>query len=66
MNWKIGIILLAADIYPLIWGFNQYGAFSSRVALVFTGSSTDKTVLVLIADGDCMALGIFQLTRASG
>jgi hypothetical protein len=63
MNWQIGIILLVADIYLSIWGFNLYGAFSFRVALVFTGSPTDKTAMVLISDGNCMALGIFQLTR---
>lgn len=66
MIWQIGIILLVADIYLSIWGFNLYGgAFSSRVALVFTGSPTDKTAMVLISDGNCMALGIFQLTRES-
>jgi hypothetical protein len=65
MNKQIGIILLVAGICLLIWGFNLYGAFSSRVARVFTGAPTDKTMTILIAGGVCTALGIFQLARKS-
>lgn len=65
MNKQIGIILLVAGIGLLIWGFNLYDAFSSRAARAFTGSSTDKTMTILIAGGICTALGIFQLARKS-
>jgi hypothetical protein len=65
MNKQMGIVLLVAGIGLLIWGFNLYGAFSSHVARVFTGSPTDKTVAVLIAGGICTVLGIFQLVRKS-
>ena len=65
MNRQIGVILLVAGIGLLIWGFNLYGAFSSRVARVFTGSPTDKTMTILILGGICTALGLFQLIRKS-
>jgi hypothetical protein len=65
MNKQIGIILLAAGIGLLLWGFNLSGSFSSRLARAFTGSPTDKTMIVLIAGGVSLVLGIFQLTRKS-
>jgi hypothetical protein len=65
MNKQIGIILLVAGIGLLIWGFNLYGAFSSRMARVITGSPTDKTMTILIIGGICTVLGIFQLARKS-
>jgi hypothetical protein len=65
MNKQIGIILLVLGIGLLIWGFNLYGAFSSHVSRVFTGSPTDKTTAVLITGAVCAALGLFQLTRKS-
>jgi len=65
MNKQIGIILLVLGIGLLIWGFNLYGAFSSHVSRVFTGSPTDKTIAVLITGAVCAALGLFQLTRKS-
>jgi len=63
MEKQIGVALLAAGIGLLIWGYNLYGAFSSHVARVFTGSPTDKTMIVLIAGGICTALGAFLLVR---
>jgi hypothetical protein len=65
MNKPIGVILLIVGICLLIWGFNLYGAFSSRIVRAFTGAPPDKTVTILIAGGACTALGIYQLVRKS-
>jgi hypothetical protein len=63
MNKQIGVILLIVGIGLLIWGFNLYDAFSSRVTRIVTGSPPDKTVAIFIIGGICTALGLFQLIR---
>lgn len=63
MNKQIGLILLVAGVGLLIWGISMTGSFSSRISNAFTGSPTDKTVMVLIAGGICTALGAYQLSR---
>jgi uncharacterized membrane protein len=65
MNKQIGIVLLVVGIGLLIWGFNLYGAFSSKVARAFTGSAPDKTVIILISGAVCIAAGLFQFIRKS-
>lgn len=65
MNKQIGIVLLVVGVGLLIWGFNLYDAFSSKVTRAFTGSAPDKTVIILIAGAVCAAAGIFQLLRKS-
>lgn len=63
MNKQIGIILLVAGVVLLIWGISMTGSFTSRVSRAFTGSPTDKTMIVLISGGLCAALGVYQLSR---
>jgi hypothetical protein len=61
MKSQIGIVLLIIGIGLLIWGFNLSGSFSSNLSRTFTGSPTDKTMIILIAGGICSALGLYQL-----
>jgi cytochrome c biogenesis factor len=63
MNRQIGFILLIAGVALLIWGIGMTGSFSSEISRAFTGSPTDKTMMVLIAGGICTALGAYQLSR---
>jgi uncharacterized membrane protein YidH (DUF202 family) len=65
MHKELGLVLLAAGIGLLVWGYNLYDSFSSHVARTFTGSPTDKAATVLILGGLCAVLGIIQLTRKS-
>ena len=65
MNKLIGIVLVVVGVGLLLWGFNLYDAFSSRVSRIVTGSPPDKTVVILIAGAVCAAAGVFQLSRKS-
>jgi hypothetical protein len=61
MKNQLGIVLLIIGIGLLVWGFNLSGSFSSNLSRTFTGSPTDKTIIVFIAGGICAALGLYQL-----
>ena len=60
---KIGIVLLIAGIGLLIWGINLYGAFGDKLARTFTGTSTNETMVFLIAGAICTALGAIMLYK---
>ncbi len=60
---KIGIILLVAGIGLLLWGINLYGAFGNKLARTFTGSSSNETMIFLIAGAVCTVLGAVMLYR---
>jgi hypothetical protein len=64
MNNLIGFVLLVLGVGLLIWGFNLYGAFSSHVTRVLTGSPSDKTVIVLIAGAVCTTAGVFLIKKS--
>ena len=59
----IGIILLVAGIGLLIWGINLYGAFGDKFSRAITGSSTNETMLFLIAGAVCTVLGAVILYK---
>jgi len=60
---KIGIILLVVGIGLLLWGINLYGAFGDKFARAFTGSSTNETMIFLIAGAVCTVLGAVMLYK---
>jgi len=60
---KIGIVLLIAGIALLLWGINLYGAFGNKFARTFTGSSTNETMIFLIAGAVCAVLGAMMLYK---
>ena len=57
----IAIAMLVAGIALLIWGFQMYGAFDSRVSRAFTGSPTDKAVWTIIGGAVLAVAGAAQL-----
>ncbi len=60
---KIGIILLVVGIGLLLWGINLYGAFGNKLVRTFTGSSSNETMIFLIAGAVCTVLGAVTLYR---
>ena len=60
---KIGIILLVVGIGLLLWGINLYGAFGNKLARTFSGSSSNETMIFLIAGAICTVLGAVMLYK---
>ncbi len=60
---KIGIILLVVGIGLLLWGINLYGAFGNKLARTFSGSSSNETMIFLIAGAVCTVLGAVMLYK---
>jgi len=60
---KIGVILLVVGIGLLLWGINLYGAFGNKLARTFSGSSSNETMIFLIAGAVCTVLGAVMLYK---
>ena len=60
---KIGIILLVVGIGLLLWGINLYGAFGNKLARTFSGSSSNETMIFLIAGAVCTIMGVVMLYK---
>ena len=59
----IGIILLVIGIGLFIWGINLYGAFGNKLARTISGSSTNETMMFLIAGAVCTVLGAVMVFK---
>jgi LPXTG-motif cell wall-anchored protein len=57
----IAVALLVVGIALLIWAFNLYGGFDSKVSRALTGSSTDKAMWTLVGGAALTAVGAFML-----
>jgi uncharacterized membrane protein len=60
---KIGVILLVVGVSLLLWGINLYGAFGNKLARTFSGSSSNETMIFLIAGAVCTVLGAMMLYK---
>ena len=58
MNNVVGLILLAAGIVLLIFGFNASQSLSSSVSRFFTGNPTDKSMWLLIGGAAAVVVGL--------
>jgi hypothetical protein len=47
----------------LLWGINLYGAFGNKLARTFSGSSSNETMIFLIAGAVCTILGVMMLYK---
>ena len=63
MNKSISVALLVVGIVLIGWGINASGSFSSEVSRAFTGSPTDRTVLLLVGGIAAAIIGLFGLFR---
>jgi predicted metal-binding membrane protein len=57
----IAIVMLAAGIALLVWGFSMSEAFDSKLNRAFTGSPTDKAMWAMIGGAVLAVAGTFQL-----
>ena len=59
----ISIILMVVGVGLAIWGSQMSGSFGSQLNQAFTGSYTDKTMIVLIAGAACFIVGLFLFVK---
>ena len=64
MKKLIPIILIAGGGALLYWGYSLTTSVSGKLTKAFTGSPTDKAMMLMIAGGICLVAGLFQAWRA--
>ena len=65
MNKSISVALLVVGIVLITWGINASESFSSDVSRAFTGSPTDRTLLLLVGGFAAAIVGLFGLLRGA-
>ena len=63
MNNLISLAILAGGIVLVIYGVSASNSFSSDVSRFFTGSTTDKTMWLLIGGIVAIVIGLAGLFR---
>lgn len=62
-KFVVAIVLLVAGVVLLVLGFQEYGAFGSKIGRALGQSPSGKVMIFLVAGGICSALGIFGIIR---
>ena len=58
MNNVVGLVLFAAGIVLLVFGFNESHSFSSDVSRFFTGNPTDRSIWLLLGGAVAIIAGL--------
>ncbi len=59
----ISIVLIVAGIGLAYWGYQQSGSYNSQLTRVFTGSDTDKVMILYIASAASFFAGLYIFFR---
>lgn len=59
-----GLVLFAAGVVLLIFGFNESHSFSSDVSRFFTGNPTDRSMWFIVGGGVAVIAGLVLALRA--
>ncbi len=54
----VGVVILIAGIVLLVFAWNRYHSFVSKVTETFTGNPTDRVMWLLIWDIVCVVIGL--------
>jgi hypothetical protein len=57
----IGIVLLVVGVALLVWGFDIYGAFGSKLTRAVSGDISNKALGLFIIGGICSGLGVYKI-----
>ena len=57
----IGIVLLVVGVALLVWGFDVYGAFESKLGRAITGEISNKALTLFIIGGISSGLGVYKI-----
>jgi nitrate reductase gamma subunit len=64
MNNKIiGILLLAAGVAAIVWGYNQSQTVGGQISEAFSGSPSNEILAYYIGGGIAALIGIFMLLK---
>ena len=62
-NKAQGIVILAAGVILLVWGYNISQSMSSQLGQALNGGSINKSTIIMIIGGLCTAFGFFKLFK---
>jgi len=57
----ISIVLLVVGIALLVWGFDVYGAFGSKMSRAISGDIPNKALALFVIGGICSGLGVYKI-----
>jgi hypothetical protein len=63
MNQLVSLVILAAGVVLVIYGFNASNSIGSDFSRLFTGSPTDKSIWLLLGGAVVAAIGLAGLLR---
>ena len=58
-----GIVILAAGLILLYWGYHISQSVSGQLGKALSGSSPDKATIIMIIGGLCTAFGFFKIFK---
>lgn len=58
-----GVIMLAAGLALLIWGYSISQSVSSQISQVFNGAPPTKSIYMMGLGGICALFGFFKLFK---
>ncbi len=64
MKKLIPIVLIVGGAGLLYWGYSLSTSMTGKLAKTFTGSPTDKAMMLMIGGGICLVVGLLQAWRA--
>ena len=59
----IAIVLVVLGIGLAFWGYQTAGGFGSQVSKAFTGSATDKVMMLYIGGAASFIVGLYLLMK---
>jgi len=59
----IGLTLLVVGAGLALWGYQLSGSFSAQVSRTFTGSETDKIMMLYIGGAASFVVGLFLIIK---
>ena len=59
----IAVVMLVAGVVLLVLGFQEYGAFASKITRALGKSPSNEVLAYFIGGGLCAAIGAIKLIR---
>lgn len=58
-----GVIILAAGLIILFWGYNSSQSVSAKIGSALSTGTLDQATIIMIIGGLCAAFGFFKLFK---